>query len=117
MKRERKDIRQEFLEMAGKMFDSMLPPEGGFPDATINEIEDRVVSEGKELERKLMEYRLEQEGETGLGEAPICPKCGKPMRIVEKGIRRGLETTVGEVDYGRGYYACDRCQVAFSPSG
>ncbi|MEW6238754.1 MAG: hypothetical protein AB1656_25490, partial [Candidatus Omnitrophota bacterium] len=71
MKRERKDIRQEFLEMAGKMFDSKLPPEGGFPDATINEIEDRAVSEGRELERMLMEDRLEMEGELGLVKIPI----------------------------------------------
>jgi hypothetical protein len=117
MKREREDIRKEFLEMAGKMFDSMLPPEGGFPDTTINEIEDRVVSEGKELERKLMEYRLDQEGEARQGELSNCPQCGKPMRIVEKGVRRGLTTTVGEVDYGRDYCTCDGCQAGFSPGG
>jgi len=117
MKKEQKDLRLEFLEMASKMFDAMLPPDGSFPDTTINEIEDRVVTEGKELEWKLMEYRLESEGEASSAESPICPKCGKPMRGVETEVRRGLETTVGEVDYGRTYCACDRCEVAFSPHG
>jgi hypothetical protein len=55
MNPKREDVRQKFLEMAGKMFDSALPPDESFPDVTIHEIEDRVVSEGTELERKLME--------------------------------------------------------------
>ena len=117
MRKDREDLRQQFMEMAGKMFDSMLPPDGSFPDTTINEIEDRVVSEGRELERNLVETRMELEGEAEEKEVAICPKCRKPMRTVEKGVRRALETTVGEVDYGRDYCACDRCEVAFPPDG
>lgn len=117
MKNERDDLRKKFLESAEKMFDSMLPPEGGFPDTTINEIEDRAIAEGKELERQVVEARLELEGKACQSESGRCSKCGKEMRVVEEGVRRELKTTVGEVDYSRSYCSCDRCQVAFSPYG
>ena len=117
MKREREDLRKEFIQAAEKMFDSMLPEDGSYPDTTINEIEDRVISDGKELERKLVETRLELEGQTTKGDRPECPRCGKKMRIVESDVMRKVETTIGGVDYGRGYCSCDRCEVAFSPNG
>lgn len=113
----REDVRKSFIKMAENMFDSMLPPDGSFPDTTINEIEDRVVADGKELEKKLLETRLELEGESCTAEAPECPQCGQPMRIMEEHVRRTMETTVGGVDYGRNYCCCDRCEVAFSPLG
>jgi len=117
MKMNREDLRNEFLEQAARMFDSMLPPDGSFPDVTINEIEDKAVNLGRGLERKLVEDRLEVEGEACRSESSDCPKCGKAMRVVEEGVRRRLEMTVGEVDYGRSYCSCDRCTVAFSPYG
>ena len=58
MKNEREDLRKEFLKTAAEMFDSMLPPEGGYPETTLNEIEDRAISEGKKLERKVVEARV-----------------------------------------------------------
>jgi len=113
----REDVRTKFMKKAGEMFDALLPADGSFPDTTINEIEDRVVADGQALEQALLEYRLELEGASCATEAPDCPHCGQPMRIVEEHTRRVLETTVGGVDYGRNYCACDRCQVAFPPSG
>jgi hypothetical protein len=45
---------------------------------------------------------------------PVCPECEEPMHY--KGEKRKrIVTTVGEVDWERGYYHCKKCKGGVFP--
>jgi len=53
-------------------------------------------------------------GERSGGAWPVCPKCGRPLRLVEQ-RRRQLRGLVGDFVFVRPYYQCRVCGGGLAP--
>lgn len=73
-----------------------------------------VTESAAEIAKKLLESRLEEDPRRNPAE-PVCSKCKYKLRIQEPDQRRGINTAVGEIGYGRAYGVCDRCGHTAAP--
>jgi len=104
--------KEMFMKLAGQMYDDVARAGG---NETFSQIEQKAVEKGDELSRLLMESRVCAESAQPEGKDPVCPQCGRKMRVQEREAGRRLRTTRGEVRYERAYGVCDGCGFSFSP--
>ena len=50
-----------------------------------------------------------------VGPPPICPRCSRPMRLVDRHRERKMHGLVGDFAYGRPYFHCRACGGAVAP--
>jgi hypothetical protein len=68
-----------------------------------------------ELARDVIESCIKVHPER-VPERPVCPKCGKEVRTIERERSTHKHVVFGPVRYQRTYATCHACGVAFSPS-
>ena len=110
------EARDEFLEKAADLWDDFNAWYWDQPGATYDEMEGRLGEERRGFFGSFLEQSLRQ-GDLGTTpEAPLCKKCGKPMKFkgYPKKAVHGLET---DAQIPRAYYVCPTCEVGFFPPG
>lgn len=110
------EARDEFLDRAEGLWDDFNVWYKANPEATFDDIEAQLGQRRRELLGEFVKLNL-QHGDLGAEpEAPICGKCGKPMRFQgynDKTVH-GLEV---DAKIPRAYYYCSTCRVGFFPPG
>jgi hypothetical protein len=110
------EARDEFLDNAADLWDEFDTWYRDHPEATYDEMEAKLGEKRRAFFGGFLEQSLRQGDLGAMPEAPLCKKCGKPMKF--KGYPRktvhGLETDAG---IPRAYYVCPTCKVGFFPPG
>jgi hypothetical protein len=112
----RDEARDEFLKEAEKLWEDFNNWYSDHPEATYDEMEAKVGAERRAFLGAFLEQSLRQGDLGATPEAPLCKRCGRPMKF--KGYARkaihGVET---DASIPRAYYVCPTCQVGFFPPG
>ena len=108
--------REEFLRLAGGLYDQVVSRADSKSDDTLDDIEQQAEKAGREVALRLLAQRLAAEEKVHEQHTVLCPQCGKPMRRATEPSVRHLDTASGTVRYGRCHAICDRCRSSFSPS-
>ena len=113
--RDKERLRVQFMVKAEQILEQALA-RGNETELNLSQIE-AVVGELKfELTSLLVESMVEVQAKGDNGPGPACPGCRQEMHY--KGVKqRRVMTTQGEIDLGRGYYYCERCQWGLFPPG
>lgn len=110
------EAREEFLQDAADLWDDFSAWYRDHPEATYDEMEAELGEKRRGFFGRFLEQNLRQGDLGATPEAPLCKKCGKPMKF--KGYPRktvhGLET---DARIPRAYYVCPTCRVGFFPPG
>jgi hypothetical protein len=109
-------LRRSIIERFAAKLDRYLPSDGSPTHWTISRLEAALSNDMNELARNVVESCILVHPER-VPERPICPKCGKEVRTIERERSTHKHTVVGPVRYRRTYATCHACGVAFSPSG
>ena len=110
--KEMDSAREQFMQMAGQLYDALLASAASHVPATLDELEHSAAEAGRTLAAAMLTDRLAAESPP---QDPLCPQCGHPLRLLPNPSPRHLNTTVGEVSYCRCHAVCDRCRKTFSP--
>ena len=114
MKRSREEKRARLLRKAEKVIEEYLAWEESHPQPNLTEMEDITLKLRKELGREMAQMMVEEQAERVPVPGPACEKCGKGMRY--KGEKETqVESRVGALRVGRGYYYCPECQAGLFP--
>ena len=105
----------EFLRRAAEAYDRMLK-EDQEQMITFEQMEDRALEVGGQLERWLLEQSLAGAAARKAAQPACCPKCGKPLNLSPPEERR-VEGRVGPVPLQRPVGFCASCRKSFSPAG
>jgi hypothetical protein len=83
-------------------------------EATYDEMESKLGEERRGFFGRFLEQSLRQGDLGAKPEAPLCKRCGKPMKFkgYPKKTVHGLET---DARIARAYYVCPTCKVGFFP--
>jgi hypothetical protein len=107
---------EEFIDRATDLWDNFNAWYRAHPEATFDEIEEQLGQQRRGFLGEFLELNLRQGDLGATGEAPNCPRCGKPMEF--KGYP---SKTVNGLDVDakipRAYYHCPTCKVGFFPPG
>lgn len=104
------------MAKAERMIDELLAWEDEVERPTLADIEDEVLVLRKQLGIGLAEAVLDGQESKQPADALTCPACGCEMRY--KGQKeKGVESRVGFLQTGRGYYHCPSCGEGFFPPG
>lgn len=82
-------------------------------DHTMGDMEKAIDRQSLEVRRKVLE-RLAQAAASR--EAFDCPKCARPLNVVDHHRKRTVESSFGEVRLARSYGCCTSCQEHFAPA-
>ena len=104
----------EFLKLASEMYDRAVS-EDQEQLVTFDQIEDRALAVGGEMQRHLVRELLG--GRERGGETVCCPRCKGEVRALAGPRRRKLRGRTGEIEFGRRECYCPSCRKAFFPSG
>jgi hypothetical protein len=116
MRRSKEEKRKELLAKAEGVIDEYLAWEDSHPQPDLNEIEEIALVLRKALGREIAQMAVDEQEKRQVVPEPRCPKCGKEMRNKgEKEIE--VESRVGALKVGRGYYYCAKCQESIFPPG
>ena len=116
MRRSKEEKREELLAKAEEVIDEYLAWEDSHPRPDLSEIEEIALVLRKVLGREIAQMAVEEQEKRQVVPEPRCGKCGKAMRYKgEKEI--GVESRVGGLRIGRGYYYCAECQESIFPPG
>lgn len=103
----------EFVAEAEAMYERLRSWRRMHPEASLDEIGEKVTQERQRLMGRLMgELATQPEEEVVCGE--VCQKCGKEMRRKGKRLRE-IGHLEGQVRINRDYHYCDECQSGLFP--
>ena len=105
----------EFLRRAAEAYERMMK-EDQEQMITFDQMDERALEVGRELERWLLERRLEEAVKRKATKPVACPKCGKALDLGPPRERR-VQGQVGQVSFGRPVTYCASCRKHFSPCG
>lgn len=77
-------------------------------------IEMALESSAEQFKLSALEARILRFGDESTSKKP-CPRCGRPVRVREKNVERGVRTLSGKVTLKRNYHYCDHCKYGFYP--
>ena len=116
MKRNREEMKAEFIAKAEMLFDELMEWDETTTEPTLTQIEDVVLKMRKRLGEEAAQIILEEQANKQPVPGPGCPECGKEMR--NKGQKSNhVESRIGELEIERGYYYCPRCKQGHFPPG
>jgi len=113
--KDRRTLREEFLETCAGVFDRFVSSDGRLYGDTFSEIEALAEESFRSLARLLCQKRLQADPRSRPDQAFTCPRCSRSMRTQNPGQRRTLASTLGEVEVIRPYCVCDGCGFSCAP--
>ncbi len=112
----REKRKKAFMQEAEKLFDEIDHWYDENPDASFEDIENRVRIERREMMGKSLGVLINGRDVGKTLESPDCDECGKAMRFKDyrEKMIYGIE---GDTVLERAYYVCDNCeeQTLFPP--
>ena len=116
MKRDKKQMKANFLKEAEKAFDELMAWDDEIVEPNMREIEMKVLELRKRLGEDLVKGIIARQEKRQPAEKQICDQCGEQME--NKGLKRkGMESMVGEIELEREYYYCVKCKRGNFPPG
>ena len=109
--------REQFIQRAAEMFNTLEDWYDAHPDATFGEIEQKAREQRRELMGEAIGILINQRPQAVELNAPKCPKCGQEMKLHEVRGKtvRGIE---GRTRVERSYYVCPSgCGETVFPPG
>jgi len=86
------------------------------PEATLSEIEMELLKVRQRVTEQMGAALVEAHPSRRPKEKPACPTCRRPMRFKDD-LETGVQSQVGVIRYGRGYYYCPHCKGGLFPPG
>jgi len=116
-RKDREDLREQFLQHAGKAFERMFGEANQDGLVTFTEREDMACLLGEELAAFLLEKHAAADRQVRPSDKqpPCCRKCQQPGQRVAKSQlqERELRTRAGEVRLRREQWRCKKCRILF----
>lgn len=110
------ESREEYMKRAGDQWDSFNAWYKEHPDATFDEMEERLGRQRRGMLGDFLELSLRQGDLGATPEAPSCEQCGKDM--VFKGYsEKKIQGIEAEAKIPRAYYVCPTCKEGLFPPG
>lgn len=113
---DREEKKAKLMARLEKAIDELLDWEERNERPNITQIEDIVLKIRKDMGEEMTEEVLSRLGGKTPVPGPVCPQCGKEMRLKGE-FRRQIEARMGEVEYERSYYHCPACEEGIFPPG
>jgi hypothetical protein len=109
MGRSREAKKAELMEAAEGLIDELLDWDEQAEAPTLADIENVILKLRQQMGRQMAEEVIRGQAARTPVPGPVCPSCQKEMRY--RGNRhKEVESLLGAVELGRGYYYCDHCQ-------
>ena len=108
-KRSQERSQEGFRETAGEMHERLWSWRREEPEASFDEIMERVRQEREAMMKPLLEELVGEAGEVDVDVS--CPECGE--RAQNKGKKKEIQHREGAVEVNREYYYCPSCQQGF----
>ena len=116
MKREKKQLKEEFLAEAEELFDQLMEWEDEHERPNLTQIEDIILELRRRFGEQLVDKILQRQEQRQPAERVKCPKCGDEMR--PKGLKANqVESRIGVLKIEREHYYCPRCHEGIFPPG
>jgi hypothetical protein len=116
MKVSKADRRAEMVLKAEQAIDEYLAWEESHPAPDLTEIEEIALILRKAFGREIAQMAVDEQEKRQAVPGPKCPKCGEEMHY--KGEKKiDVESRVGALKVGRGYYYCAECRESVFPPG
>ncbi len=111
----REEKKAQMMVRLEKAIDELLDWEERAERPDFTQIEDIVLKLRKDIGEEMTEEVLSRlDGKTPVP-GPICPNCGKEMRLKGEYQKR-IESRIGGTEFERSYYFCPECDEGlFSP--
>lgn len=116
MKKNREQLKAEFIAEAEELFDELMKWEEQSDKPNLTEIEEIVLKLRKRFGERMAEKVILRQEERQPAERVRCPQCGREM--VTKGMKDNqVETQIGNLKIERSYYYCPDCKQGLFPPG
>jgi hypothetical protein len=116
MKSKRAELKAKLMAQAEAEIETFLDWHERTQEPTLSEIEEVVLAIRGRLSEGLALRVIEEQERRQPVPGPACPECGREMS--SKGEKKTtVETWVGVLRLGRGYYHCSTCKVGLFPPG
>ena len=116
MKKNRADLKAEFLAEAEVLFDELMAWDEHTLEPDLTQIEDVVLQLRQRLGEQLAQAALARQEKRQPAEKMPCPQCGGELE--NKGQKDNqVASRVGGLQIARTYYYCPRCRQGFFPPG
>ena len=103
MKKNKAQLKAEFMEEAGGLFDEMMEWEAQTERPNLTQIEDIVLELRKRFGEQMAQKMILRQEERQPAERVLCPECGGEME--NKGLKANqVETQIGNLKLERDYY-------------
>ena len=114
MKKNREQLKAEFMAEADELFDEMMEWEEQTEKPNLTQIEEIVLEMRKRFGEQMAQKMIMRQEERQPAERVQCPKCGGEMET--KGMKDNhVETRIGNLKVERGYYYCPACKQGIFP--
>jgi uncharacterized protein with PIN domain len=116
MKKNKEQLKAEFMAEAGELFDEMMEWEERTEKPNLTQIEEIVLELRKRFGERMAQKVLMRQEERQPAERVCCPECGEEME--NKGMKDNqVETQIGNLKMERDYYYCPKCKQGIFPPG
>jgi uncharacterized protein with PIN domain len=116
MKKSKKELKAEFLEEAGDLFDELTEWDDQTAEITLGQLEEMVLKMRKQLGEQMLEAVVKRQENRQPAEKQRCAGCGEEM--IDKGQKGNqVESLAGRIQLERSYYYCPKCKQGVFPPG
>jgi hypothetical protein len=114
MKKNREQLKAEFIAEAEELFDELMKWEARSDKPNLTEIEEIVLKLRKRFGERMAEKVILRQEARQPAERVRCPPCGREM--VPKGMKDNqVESQIGNLKLERSYYYCPDCKQGLFP--
>ena len=110
----RAELRKKLLAEAEQAIDELLDWTDRTPRPNLTQIENAVLKLRKQMGEQAAQTVLEAQDAERPVPGPLCPTCQREMHYKDTKTQT-VESRVGHLRIGRGYYYCEHCQQSLFP--
>ena len=112
----RAEIRAKLLAEAEQAIDDLRDWTEQTARPNLTQIENAVLKMRKQFSEQVAQAVLEAQAAHRPVPGPLCPRCQREMHYKDTKAHT-VESRVGHLRIGRGYYYCETCQQSLFPPG